>query len=86
MHCSDWVNLRKAVCDKYNFQAQIWIWIYSGWFFLANTNTNMLDSICYMNTNTNIFELTKTGGYEYEHEYLDIYLGIQIRIQIFITH
>ena len=39
-----------------------------------------------VNTNTNIFVVTKKGKYKYNFENSKMYLQIQIRIQIFVTH
>ena len=63
-----------SVCDKYNFRPeyeykyiwvhivwQIQIWIYLGWHFLANTNTNIFGSHFWTRANTNIFGFTKNG-------------------------
>ena len=34
----------QSVCDEYNFNVRIQIRIYSGWLFMANTNTNIFGS------------------------------------------
>ena len=51
-------------CDEYNCQAKIWIKIYFGQTFLANTNMN-------------IFGVTFIGKYEYEYIWIPFFRTIQ---------
>ena len=66
-----WLAAQQAsVCDEYNFNVRIQIRIYSGWLFMANTNTNIFGS--------NFLD-------EYEYEYIRVNKNgrIWIRIRIF---
>ena len=82
-----------AVCDEYNFEAQIQIYMVQQ--VLANTNTNIYGLIFVLfYTNTTVFGsyllnkykiylgVSKMGECEYKYQYLYYYLQIQIWIQI----